>query len=314
MTGHFIFSSEPLWSPFWSLYGSDNLHIMEEYIPYDASILRLFAPTMLWLYMLLATIVLVNLLIAQMSRTYEDVMQDSKMRWQYARAELILEFKDSKAPLPPPLNIVWVLINDLPKALLKACGCDVVQTWTGFKLIRPAKGPGLTQAMLQRQEYDAMQRFLSKSEANAEASVEGRVSAKVTSALAKAADENMTRFEHLTGKLDTFEKMFEKMDTMFEKTNQRVERQLTRVLNVLDEQRGDRASPDKGAASLSSISIGVLPSGISRDASIAASIGGEEAPKEVRRRRVTKRTSGRASLPGGFEPPRPSDADPHKDH
>ena len=224
----FIFSTEPLWSPFWSLYGSDNLHnIIEEYIPYDASILRAFVPTLLWLYMLLATIVLVNLLIAQMSRTYDDVMQDSKMRWQYARAEIILEFKDSKAPLPPPLNIVWVLIYDLPRALCKACGWDTQQTWTGFKLIRPVEGPGLTQAILQRQEYDAMQRCVLVSEAKAKASVESRVSAKVTAALAEAADENMTRFEDLTGKLDQLEKMFEQ-------NNQIVEQRLSRVLAALD--------------------------------------------------------------------------------
>ena len=65
------------------------------------------------------------------------------------------------------------------------------------------------------------------SEAKAKASVESRVSAKVTAALAEAADENMTRFEDLTGKLDQLEKMFEQ-------NSQIVEQRLSRVLAALD--------------------------------------------------------------------------------
>ena len=72
-----------------------------------------------------------------------------------------------------------------------------------------------------------MQRCVLESEAKAKASVESRVSAKVTAALAEAADENMTRFEDLTGKLDQLEKMFEQ-------NSQIVEQRLSRVLAALD--------------------------------------------------------------------------------
>ena len=72
-----------------------------------------------------------------------------------------------------------------------------------------------------------MQRCVLVSEDKAKASVESRVSAKVTAALAEAADENMTRFEDLTGKLDQLEKMFEQ-------NSQIVEQRLSRVLAALD--------------------------------------------------------------------------------
>jgi hypothetical protein len=91
-----IFSSEPIWSTFWGLFGNDNLDSIEEYLGFDSYVTNAVAPVMLWFYQLLATIVLVNLLIAQMSNTYETVMQDSKKRWLFARADIIMEFKDSK--------------------------------------------------------------------------------------------------------------------------------------------------------------------------------------------------------------------------
>lgn len=56
-------------------------------------------------YMLMANVVLVNLLIAQMGSTYERMMEKAEKEWVFNRAHLILEFKDSKGALPPPLNI-----------------------------------------------------------------------------------------------------------------------------------------------------------------------------------------------------------------
>ena len=220
---YFLFSSEPLWSPFWSLYGSDNLHVIEENIPYNNHLLRILAPTLLWVYMLIATIVLVNLLIAQMSRTYEDVMQDSKIRWQYARAEIILEFKDSKAPLPPPFNTCWMLFHDLPEVLRKAFGRHVTQSWPGFKLIRPTNGSGLTQALMQWCEQDSLRRCLAESAAKEGTSLESRVFAKVNESLAAYGEQEYTRFEATAGRLDRLETQM-----------LRLERRTARVLQILD--------------------------------------------------------------------------------
>jgi len=233
-----IFSSEPIYSTFWGLFGSDNLDNIEEYVPQEAKITNFFAPLLLWLYMLIATIVLVNLLIAQMSNTYETVMQDSKIRWLFARADIFIEFKDSKAPLPPPLNLLWMLYSDVPKLLKKAMGIKVPQKWFGFKLIRPPKGPGLTQSLLQSCELDALRTCLESMVKEENTTMENRVSAKIAEQLSIAKEENTTRFEALNGRLD-------KLDVI----NGKIERRLTRIFHVVESsgrRDGGHPPPDGG--------------------------------------------------------------------
>jgi len=61
--------------------------------------------------------VLVNLLIAQMSSTFERVKETGHLRWQYTRTQLVREFKDTKSPIPPPLNLLRLVFYDLPHRL-----------------------------------------------------------------------------------------------------------------------------------------------------------------------------------------------------
>ena len=80
--------------------------------------------------------VLVNLLIAMMSDTYAKVMEQGRERWTFERAQLIAEFKDTKAPFPPPFNLLWQLLVELPAELRKkdeAMECD------GFKVVPDQK-------------------------------------------------------------------------------------------------------------------------------------------------------------------------------
>ena len=105
----YAFSSSPLWFPFWGLYGEFDRHDFEEYVE-DEMPTRLISLVLMWLYMLITTIVLVNLLIAQMSETYAKEMEKATQSWLFERAQLVLEFKDAKAsPLPPPLAPVYDL-------------------------------------------------------------------------------------------------------------------------------------------------------------------------------------------------------------
>jgi hypothetical protein len=57
-----------------------------------------------------------------MSATYERVKNISREEWLFNRAELILESKDEKGPIPPPLNVIQSLLNDLPKLVKWAFG------------------------------------------------------------------------------------------------------------------------------------------------------------------------------------------------
>ena len=75
----YAFSSSPLWFPFWGLYGEFDRHDFEEYVE-DEMPTRLISLVLMWLYMLITTIVLVNLLIAQMSETYAKEMRRRRSR------------------------------------------------------------------------------------------------------------------------------------------------------------------------------------------------------------------------------------------
>merc|ERR1712226_839235 len=92
---------------------------------------------MLWAYNFLTSIVLVNLLIAQMGARYE-VMQDIGFNvWLGERIELIKEFKDERDPLPAPLNLIQLLLVDIPRMVMKRLGgksSDAPGLRGGFKL------------------------------------------------------------------------------------------------------------------------------------------------------------------------------------
>ncbi|KFM82916.1 Short transient receptor hypothetical channel 5, partial [Stegodyphus mimosarum] len=56
-------------------------------------------------YMMVTVIVLINLLIAMMSNTYQRIQSQSDKEWKYGRAKLIRNM-NMTLPTPPPLNIV----------------------------------------------------------------------------------------------------------------------------------------------------------------------------------------------------------------
>ena len=69
--------------------------------------IAVIVPILLWVYTFVATVILVNLLIAQMSSTYEEVKEDSCNIWRADRVHSVVsEYKDNREVLPPPLNIL----------------------------------------------------------------------------------------------------------------------------------------------------------------------------------------------------------------
>ena len=98
---------------------------------------------LLWLYTFLVTIVLVNLLIAQMSSTYEAVKDNAEQLALYQKVELFLEYKDNREVLPPPLNLVVILCYRLPKLTVQffARFCCRVGTFEMMQVPPPHPSP-----------------------------------------------------------------------------------------------------------------------------------------------------------------------------
>ena len=159
----------------------------------------------MWLYMLITTIVLVNLLIAQMSETYAKEMEKATQSWLFERAQLVLEFKDAKAsPLPPPLAPVYDIAVFLRNCIRR----------------RPAE-PGfrvVTRAPQQRRLTKAEALFRRDALARVHARDAETVDVKVDTlgeGMGEMVRANYSRFESLTGRVERLEeKLSKKLDAI----------------------------------------------------------------------------------------------------
>lgn len=194
-----ILDTSPLWQPFWGLFGDFDLEAMEENTPFGAYDINFAAPVLLWVYMFLTTIMLVNLLIAQMSDTYARVSAEGNKRWQFQRAQLILEYKDLKAPLPQPLNALWALGHDLPALIIsrlrKSPATQSIKG--GFKLVPIAS----RQADIERFEGEALKKALAARRVREASKMDAKV-AVVGAQVTKLEASSNARFEALQGSLD----------------------------------------------------------------------------------------------------------------
>ncbi|VDM59910.1 unnamed protein product [Angiostrongylus costaricensis] len=57
-------------------------------------------------YSCCSIIVLLNMLIAMMSNSYQYISNQSDIEWKFARSKLFIEYFDDTATLPPPFNII----------------------------------------------------------------------------------------------------------------------------------------------------------------------------------------------------------------
>mmetsp|Transcript_18044 Transcript_18044/g.53982 ORF Transcript_18044/g.53982 Transcript_18044/m.53982 type:complete len:259 (+) Transcript_18044:1888-2664(+) len=194
---YMLLSTTSLWQPFWGIFGAFDLNQLEEQIGHEMPT-RIVAPLLLWVYMFVATIVLVNLLIAQMSDTYNRVkLTEGTLRWHFERASLILEFKDTKLPVPPPFNLAWLVLFELPVRMYKQWKGIASVADSGYKLIPPTE----SLQMLERKELEVLRKFLEASKAAADASTDAKLdvfAARMTS----IEDTSASRFEKLNGRLE----------------------------------------------------------------------------------------------------------------
>ena len=113
-------------------------------------------------------------------------------RWQFERCQLIGEFKETKPPLPPPLNVFWLMLVTWPRRWFGGQG-DLI----GFKTLPSSR----TLANLKQQESDALQRCLIKRADRKAKTVESRCDLSV-SEIRKLEQQNRMRFENLNGRMD----------------------------------------------------------------------------------------------------------------
>jgi len=199
-----VMGTNPLWGSFWGVFFSfdvseplememanftaDGGPLVEQLEPTTTLV-----PILLWIYQFVAAIILINLLIAQMADTYGRVTADGLVRWQFERAALISEYKDTKPPLPPPFNLLCVACNLLRGLLGKACDKhDESGVTPGFQTV-----PNTMQLrILERREQAALKQCLRQREETKKESPETKAE-ELRQTLAKLEDQSRSRFEKL---------------------------------------------------------------------------------------------------------------------
>ncbi|VDD91060.1 unnamed protein product [Enterobius vermicularis] len=88
------------WSSF-GLIGLEHLDIVESHGPTQWTGRTIFGS-----YCCCAIIVLLNMLIAMMSNSYENIYNQADTEWKFARSKLWIEYFDDTATLPPPFNMI----------------------------------------------------------------------------------------------------------------------------------------------------------------------------------------------------------------
>ncbi|KAJ1366541.1 anthranilate synthase component I [Parelaphostrongylus tenuis] len=95
------YASETL---FWAMFGQIDLsHFSLKQAHY---LTEWTGRTIFGSYSCFAIIVLLNMLIAMMSNSYQYISNQCDMEWKFARSRLFLDYFDDAATLPPPFNII----------------------------------------------------------------------------------------------------------------------------------------------------------------------------------------------------------------
>lgn len=159
--------ARPFWRSFWALVGHFEIEDIFEYYSQSDQPQGTVMIVLFFLYLFLTTVVLVNLLIAQMSSRYEAIQQEGINVWLQERILLIQEFKDDRDYLPAPLNLLRPLFYDLPISIihrLRGHQAKSVRLQRGFKFIVE----GLAAEQLNELTSELAKQYLESSSADAE--------------------------------------------------------------------------------------------------------------------------------------------------
>jgi len=79
---------------------------------------------LLWAYVMLSNVLLVNLLIAMMNDTYQTIHEKAASEWKFSRAHTILEAIERTYPIPPPFSLPFILGRFLRWCVVHHCSSD----------------------------------------------------------------------------------------------------------------------------------------------------------------------------------------------
>uniref|UniRef100_A0A8C8HB13 Transient receptor ion channel domain-containing protein n=2 Tax=Oncorhynchus TaxID=8016 RepID=A0A8C8HB13_ONCTS len=154
---------------FWSIFGLSE--VISVVLKYDHKFIENIGYVLFGVYNVTMVIVLLNMLIAMINHSYQEIEEDADVEWKFARAKLWLSYFDEGRTLPPPFNLV-----PSPKSFyylaLRTRACLVRLSWLlgrgcrqdDFTIRKPIKHPTRYQKLMKR----LIKRYVLKAQVDSE--------------------------------------------------------------------------------------------------------------------------------------------------
>uniref|UniRef100_A0A8C1Q464 Transient receptor potential cation channel, subfamily C, member 7b n=1 Tax=Cyprinus carpio TaxID=7962 RepID=A0A8C1Q464_CYPCA len=110
---------------FWSIFGLSE--VISVVLKYDHKFIENIGYVLYGVYNVTMVVVLLNMLIAMINNSYQEIEEDSDVEWKFARAKLWLSYFDEGRTLPAPFNLVptpksfYYLIIWVKSCLIQLC-------------------------------------------------------------------------------------------------------------------------------------------------------------------------------------------------
>ncbi|XP_042593647.1 short transient receptor potential channel 7-like [Cyprinus carpio] len=110
---------------FWSIFGLSE--VISVVLKYDHKFIENIGYVLYGVYNVTMVVVLLNMLIAMINSSYQEIEEDADVEWKFARAKLWLSYFDEGRTLPAPFNLVptpksfYYLIIRVKSCLIQLC-------------------------------------------------------------------------------------------------------------------------------------------------------------------------------------------------
>ncbi|KAK3558536.1 hypothetical protein QTP86_019007 [Hemibagrus guttatus] len=110
ITLHYIQTLSCVWveesfkTLFWSIFGLSE--VISVVLKYDHKFIENIGYVLYGVYNVTMVVVLLNMLIAMINSSYQEIEEDADVEWKFARAKLWLSYFDEGRTLPAPFNLV----------------------------------------------------------------------------------------------------------------------------------------------------------------------------------------------------------------
>uniref|UniRef100_A0A669BSP4 Transient receptor potential cation channel subfamily C member 7 n=1 Tax=Oreochromis niloticus TaxID=8128 RepID=A0A669BSP4_ORENI len=110
---------------FWSIFGLSE--VISVVLKYDHKFIENIGYVLYGVYNVTMVVVLLNMLIAMINSSYQEIEEDADVEWKFARAKLWLSYFDEGRTLPAPFNLVpspksfYYLVLRIKSCLIRLC-------------------------------------------------------------------------------------------------------------------------------------------------------------------------------------------------